>query len=131
MDLFSFEIADRKIEVYRSRYAPVKSNMFTILTGNEAVVFDPNEDEDLLELFKEKEIEKVHILLTHGHYDHISGVMWLKEHTNATVYTKMVILSSTPTQAQLVVMAFTNCSVASRLQRLPQTFTKRFIRPVM
>ena len=86
MDLFSFEIADRKIEVYRSRYAPVKSNMFTILTGNEAVVFDPNEDEDLLELFKEKEIEKVHILLTHGHYDHISGVMWLKEHTNATVY---------------------------------------------
>lgn len=60
--------------------------MFTILTGNEAVVFDPNEDEDLLVLFKEKGIEKVHILLTHGHYDHISGVMWLKEHTKATVY---------------------------------------------
>ena len=86
MDLFSFEIADRKIEVYRSIYAPLKSNMFTILTGNEAVVFDPNEDKDLLVLFKEKEIEKVHILLTHGHYDHISGVMWLKEHTGATVF---------------------------------------------
>ena len=86
MNLFSFEVADRKIEVYRSVYAPVKSNMFTILTGNEAVVFDPNEDEDLLVLLREKGIEKVHILLTHGHYDHISGVMWLKEHTGATVY---------------------------------------------
>ena len=85
MDLFSFEFADRRIEVYRSIYAPVKSNMFTILTGNEAVVFDPNEDEELIELFKEKGIEKVHILLTHGHYDHISGVMWLKENTETTV----------------------------------------------
>lgn len=86
MDLFSFELTERKIEVYRSVYAPVKSNMFTILTGNEAVVFDPNENEELLVLFREKGIEKVHILLTHGHYDHISGVMWLKEHTDATVY---------------------------------------------
>lgn len=60
--------------------------MFTILTGNEAVVFDPNENEELLVQFREKGIEKVHILLTHGHYDHISGVMWLKEHTDATVY---------------------------------------------
>ena len=86
MDLFSFELSDRNILVYRSVYAPVKSNMFTILTGNEAVVFDPNEDEDLLVLFKENGIEKVHILLTHGHFDHISGVMWLKENTGATVY---------------------------------------------
>lgn len=86
MDLFSFELADRNILVYRSVYAPVKSNMFTILTGNEAVVFDPNENEDLLVLFKENGIERVHILLTHGHFDHISGVMWLKENTDATVY---------------------------------------------
>lgn len=86
MDLFSFELADRKIEVYRSVYAPVKSNMFTILTGNEAIVFDPNEDEDLLVLFKGNGIETVHILLTHGHFDHISGVMWLKENTDAIVY---------------------------------------------
>lgn len=86
MDLFSFELADRNILVYRSVYAPVKSNMFTILTGNEAVVFDPNENEDLLVLFKENGIERVHILLTHGHFDHISGVMWLKQNTDATVY---------------------------------------------
>ena len=60
--------------------------MFVILSEKEAVVFDPNEDEDLLRLFKEKGIKKVHILLTHGHYDHISGVEWLKEHTDADVF---------------------------------------------
>lgn len=74
------------IQVYRSVYAPVNSNMFVILTGNKAVVFDPNENSELLELFREKRIKEVHILLTHGHYDHISGVLWLKEHYCADVY---------------------------------------------
>ena len=86
MDLFSFEINGREILTYRSIYAPVRSNMFTLLSGKEAVVFDPNEDENLVKLIKEKGIEKVHILLTHGHYDHISGVERLKEHTGATVF---------------------------------------------
>lgn len=86
MDQFPYVIDNKSILVYRSIYAPVKSNMFTLLTGNEAVVFDPNIDENLLLLFKENRIEKVHILLTHGHYDHISGVEWLKEKTGAYVY---------------------------------------------
>lgn len=86
MDQFSFEINGHHVLVYRSIYAPVRSNMYTLLSGNEAVVFDPNEDDDLLVLFKDKGIIKVHILLTHGHYDHISGVLWLKEHTKAEVF---------------------------------------------
>lgn len=85
MDKFSFRINDRDILVYRSIFAPVKSNMFVILTGKEAVVFDPNENQELLQLFEEKKIEKVHILQTHEHYDHTSGVNWLKAHTGADV----------------------------------------------
>lgn len=85
MDLFSFHINDQDVLVYRSVYAPVKSNMFTLITGNDAVIFDPNEDDELLGLLQEKGIRKVHILLTHGHYDHISGVQWLKEHLEAEV----------------------------------------------
>ena len=72
--------------VYRSVYAPVKSNMFTILTGNDAIVIDPNVDDELLILFGKNRIENVNILLTHGHYDHISGVEWLKEQTKAMVF---------------------------------------------
>ncbi len=86
MDQFIYEIDTKNILVYRSIYAPVKSNMYIILTRNEAVVFDPNEDEVLLTLLNNNGIEKVHILLTHGHYDHISGVEWLKYKTGAKVY---------------------------------------------
>ena len=86
MDQFLYKISGKDMLVYRSVYAPVKSNMFTIITGEDAVVFDPNIDEDLLKLLDEKDIKRVHILLTHGHYDHISGVEWLKEKTNAIVF---------------------------------------------
>lgn len=60
--------------------------MFVLLTGKEAVVFDPNENEELLQLFKEWGIEKVHILLTHEHYDHTNGVNWLVENTGADLF---------------------------------------------
>ena len=60
--------------------------MFTILTGNEAVVFDPCEDGTLLDLLEGKGIKKVYILLTHEHYDHTSGLKWLKDHFCNTLY---------------------------------------------
>ena len=60
--------------------------MFVLLTGKEAVVFDPNENEELLQLFEERGIKKVHILLTHEHYDHTNGVNWLVEHTGADLF---------------------------------------------
>ena len=60
--------------------------MFVLLTGREAVVFDPNENEELLQLFEEKGIKKVHILLTHEHYDHTNGVNWLVGHTGADLF---------------------------------------------
>lgn len=82
MDIFKYD----DLLVYRSIYAPVSSNMFVLISGSEAIVFDPNENDELLQLFHEKSVERVHILLTHGHYDHISGVLWLKEHTQAEVY---------------------------------------------
>lgn len=86
MDQFSFRVNNKDILVYRSIFAPVKSNMFVILTGNEAVVFDPNENEELLKLIKDNNIKRVHILQTHEHYDHTSGVNWLKAHIMADVY---------------------------------------------
>lgn len=86
MDRFSFHINDQDVLVYRSVYAPVKSNMFTLITRNEAVVIDPNEDENLLIILEDKGVKRIHILLTHGHYDHISGVQWLKDHFDADIF---------------------------------------------
>ena len=53
MDQFSFRIQDKDILVYRSTFAPVNTNMYVLLTGKEAVVFDPNENDWLLHLLKE------------------------------------------------------------------------------
>ncbi len=86
MDLFSFKIQDKDVLVYRSKFAPVNTNMYVLITGKEAVVFDPNENNKLLQLLHEKCIEKVHILLTHEHYDHTNGVNWLVNHTGADLY---------------------------------------------
>ena len=86
MDQFSFSVNGKSLLVYRSVYAPVKSNMFTIITGDEAIVFDPHEDEDHLSLLQDNSIKKVYILLTHGHYDHISGVQCIKERFLAEVF---------------------------------------------
>lgn len=86
MDQFSFRINGKDVLVYRSVFAPVNTNMFVLLTGKEAVVFDPNENKELLQLFEESGIENVHILLTHEHYDHTNGVNWLVEHTGADLY---------------------------------------------
>lgn len=83
MDVFSYEIEGEQILVYMSIFAPVKSNMYVLFIGRDAVVFDPNVNNDLLYLLDKKAVEKVHILLTHGHYDHICGVEWLKKNTRA------------------------------------------------
>lgn len=60
--------------------------MYVIPVEDEAIVFDPNANESLLRLFSEKEIRKVHIFLTHEHYDHTSGINWLKEHLECDLY---------------------------------------------
>lgn len=86
MNQFQYRIDNQDVWVYRSIFAPVKSNMFVLLTGKEAVVFDPNVNEELLELLSKKKIEQVHILLTHEHYDHTSGANWLIEQTGADLY---------------------------------------------
>lgn len=57
--------------------------MYVILAGKDAIVFDPHENDELLSLFKKTSIQNVHILLTHEHYDHVSGVNWLKDETGA------------------------------------------------
>lgn len=77
IDSFSF---------YRSVYFPVESNMYILTEGNEAIAVDTNICPELFILFKENNIKKVHLLLTHEHYDHSLGISWLKEHFDVTLY---------------------------------------------
>lgn len=79
MDCFRYDIYGSKIFIYRSIYAPVKSNMFVIVLRHDAIIIDPNKNEQLLNLLRAHNIRHAHVMLTHEHYDHVSGVEWLKE----------------------------------------------------
>lgn len=71
------QIADHK--VYKFQMPVILSNMYIIVGENEAIVIDPCISESAGRLLNELNITKCKILLTHEHFDHISGVNWLKE----------------------------------------------------
>lgn len=64
--------------VYRFPYELVDSNMFFIPSGDTGIVIDPNENEELLNIFEQCGTNRVVIMLTHEHYDHTTGVVWLQ-----------------------------------------------------
>lgn len=86
MDEFVIKLNDGTyLSVYRGVYAPVNSNMFVIIINHKALVIDPNENDELPILFSLHGVEQVYIILTHEHYDHISGVCWLQKQYKCTL----------------------------------------------
>jgi glyoxylase-like metal-dependent hydrolase (beta-lactamase superfamily II) len=53
--------------------------MYVLIFGDEALVVDPNENDDAFELLTVRCIRRVRIILTHEHFDHISGVNAFRE----------------------------------------------------
>jgi len=57
----------------------IQSNMYVMLCGKEALVIDPSVNEQAEEMLKRACVSKCTILLTHEHFDHISGVNRLRK----------------------------------------------------
>lgn len=70
IQVYSFELMD--------------SRMYMIRENNEIFVVDPCIEDELLR--DAEGVERAVVFLTHEHYDHISGVNWLKEHFSCSVY---------------------------------------------
>jgi len=68
-----------------SVYEHINSNMYVLLSDNEAIIIDPHKNEELTELLKSKGVNKVNILLTHEHHDHTTGVYWYQENFESTL----------------------------------------------
>jgi glyoxylase-like metal-dependent hydrolase (beta-lactamase superfamily II) len=64
-------------------FYPIDSRMYLLVEGRKALVVDPCIDEEAMEFLKKNEVSDVLVLLTHEHYDHISGVNWLRENLDS------------------------------------------------
>ena len=65
--------------IYTYCLQPIDSRMYVLIEGKKALVIDPCVSDQAMELLRENSVCEVLILLTHEHYDHISGVNWLKD----------------------------------------------------
>lgn len=79
-------VGDKTFEIYRFPYELVDSNMYFIPSGNTGIVIDPNENDELLALFKKHGTENIVIVLTHEHYDHTIGVEWLQSEIDSRLF---------------------------------------------
>lgn len=71
--------------VSRFQLPLIHSNMYVVLCGGDALVVDPCLSEDAVALLQHSGVTRCTILLTHEHYDHISGVNQLRDHFTCTV----------------------------------------------
>lgn len=78
-----FRIADS--EFHSFSFDPIDSRMYLLIANNKALTIDPCVDEAVLQLLKDKNVTDVLVLPTHEHYDHISGINWLKAHFSCNV----------------------------------------------
>lgn len=82
MELEPYTASGLQIRVFRDEL--IDERMYLILSGAEAVLVDPHVEEAALPYLEQA--EHLHIFLTHEHYDHISGVNWLRAQKSCRVY---------------------------------------------
>jgi glyoxylase-like metal-dependent hydrolase (beta-lactamase superfamily II) len=64
----------------------LQENCYIVYEKKDAVVIDPGADaQKILDILKEKDLNLTHILLTHGHFDHIGAVGEIKSRTGAQI----------------------------------------------
>ena len=78
MNSYKAFIEEREVSIYRFPYELVDSNMFFIPSGVTGCVYDPNENGEVLRVFQELGTRSAVIVVTHEHYDHTTGVKWLR-----------------------------------------------------
>lgn len=65
--------------IYRFEMPMIASNMYIIMHGDQALLIDPHGNADAVHLLKKHDVKQLLIILTHEHYDHISGVNYFRK----------------------------------------------------
>ncbi len=66
--------------IHTYSFYPIDARMYLMIENNKALVVDPCVEETALQCLLSNGVSEILVLLTHEHYDHISGVNWLREH---------------------------------------------------
>lgn len=70
----------------RSRFLPVESNMYVLVEGSEAIVVDAVRDNEMIGFLQNSGVKRIHLFLTHEHYDHTHGISSLKNNFETAIY---------------------------------------------
>lgn len=81
MKLWRDNSNNTNIEIYTFKL--IDERMYVLKTLKSAIVIDPFETDELLKSLAG--IEEIFVFITHEHFDHISGVNWLKKRINCKV----------------------------------------------
>jgi glyoxylase-like metal-dependent hydrolase (beta-lactamase superfamily II) len=73
------------IQIYS--FYPIDSRMYILVEGEKALIVDPCVDDTAMDFLKKNKVSDVLVILTHEHYDHISGVSWLREQFSSVCVT--------------------------------------------
>ena len=82
------ELVFENQKVYVYSFELMDSRMYMLREKDEMLIVDPCEEAALLE--DAKGVKRALVLLTHEHFDHISGVNWLREHFECEVFASRI-----------------------------------------
>lgn len=74
-----------EIHIERYVFEPLKSNMYLMEEENRALIVDPCILPEVYIGMRRRNIEFVDVILTHEHFDHISGVLMLKKNFHTRI----------------------------------------------
>lgn len=90
----NWKVYDRKL--YRYTYDLIDSNMYILLGERSAVMIDSVESEAAVRLMKAAGVERLWIMITHEHYDHIQGIRYYKRYFDCRVMGSKEALEAIP-----------------------------------
>lgn len=76
-------IEQLNVRIYTSDI--IDSRMYVLIGEKEAIIIDPFQSAEALRFLRDNGIQKVTMLLTHEHFDHISGVNWFRSKIDSKV----------------------------------------------
>lgn len=120
------------IDIHRYVFDLLDSNMYILIEENDAIMIDPHYSKEVEKLLSHHSIENLDIILTHEHFDHVSGATHFSKYANniiANSYCKEVLGNVNNRINSRFASTFVGASLEKR-QRIRAVCTDKVLVPV-